>query len=170
MSSPSFTVAPRCVVARVVSRCSPCLVLFPPSRPWSRRLLRARGLHVWVWRFPVLGVSELPGLVPVVNVTLFLPSGLPLPRPRPWAIRLPPSSHCPFSVRGLEWCHGIKDRFSRVSERTLTVTDGMFSGQRFAILAMFSNVFCASKMASDQNVALVKSSEYIKIYLIKYCR
>ena len=39
-------------------------------------MLRVRGLHVKVWRFPVLGVGVLPGPVLVVNVTFSLLTSL----------------------------------------------------------------------------------------------
>ena len=93
----------------VVLRCSLCRVSFPPSCPWSRRSPRApwsprSGLR----RFPVLGVGELAGPVPVVNVTVHL-----VDVPLRGGLELLVFSHPDvslFSVRSLEWSRGTKDR------------------------------------------------------------
>ena len=54
-------------------RCSMCRVSFPPSCPWSRHSPRVpRSPRSGLQRFPVLGIGELAGPVPVVNVRVHL--------------------------------------------------------------------------------------------------
>ena len=71
-----------------------------------------RGLHVQVQRFPVLGVGELAGPFPVVNVTVHL-----VDVPLRGGLELLVCSHPDmslFSIRSLEWSCGTKDQQSIV--------------------------------------------------------